>query len=168
MQAGKPRVGAHEKGITYLWMLFLVFLLGIGLGKAMEIQSLVSQRSKEADLLYVGGLYREAIKAYYLSTVDGIYRYPASLDVLLKDSRYPVPKRYIRKLYPDPVTGKPFELIHAPEGGIAGVRSSSIKQPIKKAGFSQEYEVFNAAVSYRDWVFRYEGEQRTSSVRKFR
>ncbi|WP_228200684.1 hypothetical protein [Acinetobacter sp. BIGb0102] len=56
-----------QQGITYLWMLFFVFLLGLGLGKSLEIFSLMDQRQKEQELLYVGKIYREAIRQYYLS-----------------------------------------------------------------------------------------------------
>ncbi len=158
MRVGRNSIRRHEKGIAYLWMLFLVFLLGIGLGKSVEIQSLAAQRSKEADLLYVGGIYKAAIKAYYIASVDGVHRYPDSMDVLLKDPRYPGVKRYLRKLYKDPVTNKPFELIYAAEGGVSGVRSSSSKLPLKQAGFSPEYEGLKSARSYHDWMFMYEGE----------
>ena len=148
---------SRQAGVTYLWMLFLVFLLGLGLGKAVEIQSLVSQRAKEADLLYIGTAYRDAIESYYLSALDGNRRYPASLDVLLKDPRYPATKRHLRKLYLDPITRTPFALVYSPEGGISGVRSTSEKTPIKQAGFASDDQGFQGAKKYQDWQFVYVG-----------
>lgn len=147
----------RQRGVTYLWMLFLVFLLGLGLGKSLEVYSTVVQREKEVELLHVGGLYREAIRQYYLSSPGGVKRYPASLEDLLQDRRYPVVRRYLRRLYPDPVTGDAFVPVLAPEGGIRGVRSSSLGAPLKRAGFDAEEAGFDTASSYHEWVFAPDG-----------
>lgn len=142
-----------QQGVTYLWMLFLVFLLGLGMGKSLEVYSTLVQREKEAELLYVGGLYREAVRQYYLSSPGGVKRYPASLEDLLQDRRYPVMRRYLRRLYPDPVTGAAFMPVLAAEGGIRGVRSESLRRPLKRAGFDPAEEGFERAGSYHEWVF---------------
>lgn len=146
-----------QRGVTYLWMLFIVFLLGLGLGKALDVYSTSIQRQKEADLLYVGGLYREAIRQYYLSSPGSLKIYPASLNDLLKDPRSLATRRYLRQLYPDPVTGQPFTPLTAPQGGIWGVASSSGKKPLKEAGFDDVYFSFTRAESYQGWKFVYEG-----------
>lgn len=142
-----------QQGVTYLWMLFLVFLLGLGMGKSLEVYSTLVQREKEAELLYVGGLYREAVRQYYLSSPGGVKRYPASLEDLLQDRRYPVMRRYLRRLYPDPVTGAAFMPVLAAEGGIRGVRSGGTGRPLRQAGFGAAEAGFERAVSYGDWVF---------------
>lgn len=148
----------HQAGVTYLWMLFLVFLLGLGLGKTLEIQSIASQRAREAQLLYVGGQYRDAIRAYYLAAPDGLLRYPDRLDVLLKDPRFPGMRRYLRQLYLDPMTNKPFDLVMSAEGGISGVRSVSLIRPIKRSGFPSQFVNFENAPDFRSWAFTYQGE----------
>lgn len=146
-----------QRGVTYLWMLFIVFLLGLGLGKALDVYSTSIQRQKEADLLYVGSLYREAIRQYYLSSPGSLKIYPASLSDLLKDPRSLATRRYLRQLYPDPVTGQPFTPLTAPQGGIWGVASRSGKKPLKEAGFDDIYFSFTQAGSYQGWQFVYEG-----------
>lgn len=149
-----------QKGVTYLWMLFLVFLISLGLGKSLEVYSTQIQREQEAELLYVGGLYREAIKIYYQSSPGSVKTYPEKLENLLRDPRHLTTRRYIRKLYPDPLTGMPFNVVLAAEGGIKGVRSTSIKTPVKVAGFANFIEITAPARSYSDWVFLYDGEWR--------
>lgn len=64
MVSGHPHYSG-QRGVGYLFMLLAVFLLSLGLGKTLEIYSTSAQREKEADLVYVGGLYREAIKDYF-------------------------------------------------------------------------------------------------------
>ncbi|WP_410209732.1 hypothetical protein [Aquirhabdus sp.] len=148
----------NQKGIAYLWMLFLIFLFALGLGKTLEVYSTIQQREKEQELLYVGNLYREAIKQYYLSGRDNKV-YPKSLDDLLKDPRHLVVRRYLRELYLDPITNRPFIVILAPEGGIWGVRSSSSVPVIKVSGFGDKYQSFEKAKTYQDWDFIYSGEE---------
>lgn len=149
----------RQRGVAYLWMLFLVFLLGLGLGKSLEVYSTSVQREREADFLYVGGLYRNAIKQFYLGSPGSLRKYPASLEDLLKDPRFPVPRRYLRQLYPDPLTGKEFVAIPAPEGGIWGVRSMSTKRPWRVLGVGETniVPVVNGGGTYQDWQFVYQG-----------
>lgn len=114
-------------------MLLAVFLLSLGLGKTLEIYSTSAQREKETDLVYIGRLYREAIKDYFLSAPGGQHKYPAHLEDLLKDSRHLVTRRYLRRLYLDPMTSQAFAPLIAPQGGIWGVASSSGQIPFKVA-----------------------------------
>ena len=143
-----------QQGITYLWMLFFVFLLSLGLGKSLEVFSLMDQRQKEQELLYVGKIYQEAIRQYYLSGQEK-NKYPPRLEDLLKDPRYLVTRRYIRKLYPDPLTNKDFLPIFSAEGGICGVKSSSEKKPIKIFFKEKKFQEFNNAKSYQQWLFQF-------------
>lgn len=151
------RARQRQAGVTYLWMLFLVFVMGLGMGKALDVYALTQQREKEAELLYVGDVYRQAIQAYYLGSPGGQRRYPQKLEDLLLDRRFITVKRHMRRLYPDPVTGRPFVALQAPDGGIWGVASPSERQPVKVAGFPEQYEAFATAASYRDWQFVYAG-----------
>lgn len=143
-----------QQGITYLWMLFFVFLLGIGLGKSLEVFSLMDQRQKEQELLYVGKIYQEAIRQYYLSGQEE-NKYPAHLEDLLKDSRYIVTRRYIRQLYTDPLTNQDFLPIFSAEGGICGVKSLSGKKPVKNFFKEKDFQEFNNAKSYQQWLFQF-------------
>jgi type II secretory pathway pseudopilin PulG len=145
---------SSERGFTYLSLLIVVALLGGGLAAFGEYHSHAAQREKEADLLFVGGEFRRAISQYYESSPGGHLRYPARLDDLLKDQRFAFNRRYLRKLYADPMTGKPdWGLVESPEGGIMGVYSLSKEDPVKTGNFAFEDRAFEKARGYKDWQF---------------
>jgi len=151
MIVGKCR--QQQQGMVYLWALFLVFLLGLMLGKGLEVYSTLVKREKEADLLYIGNLYRQAIYSYYLSSPGYQKKFPEKLTDLLKDPRYLTNRRYLRQLYRDPMTQQAFTEVMSPEGGIMGVSSSSTKNPIKQGGFTTVNSGFGQAEHYSDWQF---------------
>ena len=151
MPTGRPRRNAG--GFTYLTMLFAVALLGLGLALTGEVWRTAAMRDKEAQLLYVGGQYRNAIGRYYLG---GPAQYPRALEDLLKDSRQAGTERYLRRLYPDPVTGKAeWGLVKTPAGEITGVYSLSDEKPFRTTGFGAGNK-FDGATKYSEWKFVYE------------
>jgi type II secretory pathway pseudopilin PulG len=143
-------VSAREQGFTYLAALFAVAILGGGLALAGEVWETSAKREKEAELLFAGNQYRKAIERYFLS---GQQQYPRALEDLLKDRRRPGTVRYLRKLYPDPLTGKEWGLVKAPDGGILGVHSLSQEKPLKVAGFRVRDATFEGAQKYSEWMF---------------
>ena len=146
-----------ERGFTYVAMLIAVAIIGIGLAGTAEVWSLAHQREKEAELLFVGNQYREAIGRYYDATPGGGKRYPEKLENLLEDNRYPMPRRHLRKLYPDPLTGKAeWGVMEAPDGGIMGVYSLAPGAPLKQAEFANRDRVLNQAPTYGEWRFFHE------------
>ncbi|VTU36652.1 hypothetical protein H6CHR_04758 [Variovorax sp. PBL-H6] len=147
----------HQRGIGYLSLLFALFLVSLGIGKALDVHATRVQREQEAELAYVGAQYREAIKSYYMSAPDGQRKYPRRLVDLLKDPRHLVVRRYLRRLDPDPITSQPFTLLIAPQGGIWGVASRSTKAPLRLR--SPDGVIVNGAAprSYGDWHFVYDG-----------
>ncbi len=149
-------VRGFQGGWGYLGMLFLVFLLSLGLGRTVEIDATLERRDREIELVAVGNLYREAIENYYLSTTAGPRRYPASLEYLLKDPRHLVTRRYLRRNYLDPMTSRPFTALMAPDGGIWGVASASGKKPLRVA-LPEGAMPAEAVRGYRDWQFIYHG-----------
>lgn len=138
------------RGFTYLTALFMVAILAGGLALVGEMWHTSARREKEAELLFVGHEYRKAIERYYLA---GPARYPHSLEELVKDPRQPATARYLRKLYPDPITGKEWALIKAPDDGIWGVHSVSDSAPLKTSGFKARDAGFEGAKRYSDWKF---------------
>src|SRR5687768_16882310 len=70
-----PRAMNAGKGFTYVGFLIFVAIAGAGLAAFAEIASHAAQREKEAELLFRGGQYREAIAAYYRKE----QRYPKAL-----------------------------------------------------------------------------------------
>jgi type II secretory pathway pseudopilin PulG len=144
MSAGK------QKGFTYLGFLLFVALSGAGLVAYSEVASHTAQREKEAELLFRGEQYRDAIASYYKKE----QRYPKALAELLEDKRYPMPVRHLRRLYRDPVTGEDeWGLVEAPGGGVMGVFSRSAEPPIKSGNFSARNLEFGEAATYADWKF---------------
>jgi type II secretory pathway pseudopilin PulG len=141
-----------SRGFTYLTVLFIVALLGGGLALAGEMWHTAAQREKEAELLFIGHQYRSAIERYYLSGPQR--QYPRALEDLLKDARLPETRRYLRRVYADPMTGKAeWGLVKAPDGGILGVHSLSEEAPFKRAHFLRRDATFAGALKYSDWKF---------------
>lgn len=146
---------SRQRGFTYLGALFFVALLGSALALAGELWSTQAQREREEDLLFAGRQIRQAISSYYDSAPAGQQRrFPARLQDLLEDKRWPVPRRHLRRLYVDPMTGAPdWVLLSAPSGGLLGVHSRATRRPLKQSGFEPEEEFFEEARSVADWVF---------------
>ena len=128
---------------------------GAALAAVGELSSFAAQRDREAELLLVGAEFRSAIRGFYERS-PGVKRYPASLEELVEDKRHPVPERYLRRVYPDPMTGKPeWGLVEAPGGGIMGVYSLSEMVPVRTGNFSPDNESFADGRRYSDWKFFY-------------
>ena len=139
------------EGFTYLTVLFMVAILAGGLALVGEVWHTSSMREKEAELLFIGNQYRKAIERYYLAGPQR--QYPRELEHLLRDPRRPGAERYLRRLYADPVTGEPFALLKAPDGGILGVRSTSEEKPLKSGGFKVRDAALEGKATYAEWRF---------------
>ena len=145
-----------QRGFTYLGVMILVMVMGMGLAAFGTIYSQTAQRDKEAELLFVGEQFRAAIQSYYRKS-PGAGVYPKKLEDLVEDKRFPLPMRHLRRIYPDPITGSTdWGLVEMPgNGGIMGVFSRSTEQPIKQANFGAKQQAFEAADSYTKWTFTY-------------
>jgi len=143
----------RQRGFTYLGLLFAVMVIGLMLTVASRVWRTTVQREHETQLLWVGHAYRMAISAYFASG----HRYPATLHDLVIDDRFPVPKHYLRQLYPDPMTGHAdWTLIMTPDqAGIQGVVSTSQGTPIKRDGFDLIDSTFKNKDCYCQWQFIY-------------
>jgi type II secretory pathway pseudopilin PulG len=143
----------RNRGFTYLTVLFIIAVLTAGLALVGEVWETAAKREKETQLLFVGNEYRKAITRYYLA---GKNQYPRALEDLLKDPRQPGTVRYLRRLYPDPLTGSAeWGIVKAPDGGIAGVYSLSEDKPLKTANFKVRDAGFDGAQAYSAWKFIY-------------
>jgi type II secretory pathway pseudopilin PulG len=150
-------------GLVLIALLVFVFLASFAAMVAAESWTLALQREREAELLFIGGEFRDAIRAYYFAS-PGAQRYPRRLDELLEDERFPSVRRHLRRVYRDPMTGKrDWVLIEAPGGGIMGVHSRSREGALKTANFSDANRDLEGKASYADWKFVFQPAPVTAS-----
>lgn len=139
------RTGSGEAGILYLALLFSIVLIGIATAVAAPLWRTMVQREKEAELLFRLNEFDRAIEAYK-KLHNGL---PQKLEDLLEDKTQLQTRRYLRRIYPDPMTGKPdwvLEYQVDPAGvasGIKDVRSRSTEVGMKRIRGKGE--------RYRDW-----------------
>lgn len=143
---------ARAGGFTYIGLLILVAMIGVALTLVSEMWITAQKRDKEQELLFVGNQFRRAL-AMYRANGGG---YPRELQDLIKDPRVPGVRRYLRKIYRDPITGDPeWGLLrtNGTDGFITGVYSLSEAAPIKQAEFSLADADFEKKSKYSEWVF---------------
>lgn len=147
----RPRRSAS--GFTYIGLLVLVALIGLMLSAAGEVVATAAQRERETQLLWVGQQYRAGIARYWQQKRT----YPQSLEELLgAGTDAPVQVRFLRRLYPDPMTNAvDWTLVPAPNGGIMGIASRSKRVPLKTGRFDPGEQEFEKASAYADWQFTF-------------
>lgn len=149
------RRGAPAAGFVMLAVLIFIALFGAISAAVVSAGAALARRAAEEDLLFVGSQFRNAIRSYYESGAGGL-RYPLSLEDLLRDKRFPGITRHLRRIYPDPLTGRDdWELMRSPEGGIMGVASKAPGTPLKTENFAPEFDQFRGKSRYADWGFTF-------------
>lgn len=154
----------HTYGFTYLSVLILLTIIAIASTATLEVASLHQRRAAEEELLEIGLEFRNALLSYADATPAGqAQRAPKILTDLIKDPRYPTTRRYLRKLYADPITGKEeWGTVLSPDGkGIIGMYSLSTQKPIKIANFEPALQDFAGKAAYHDWKFMIAPQQLT-------
>lgn len=162
MVRGAPRC-ARARGFGYVGLIVLVAILSVSATGALQAGAVVQRRDAELALLRIGAEYQRALDRYAAMTPVGQPRTPRKLDDLLADRRYPVPVRHLRRLYPDPLTGKTTWGTVAGSidpRGIVAIYSLAPGRPIKVANFSDDMVHLEHKRTYREWKFmsREEGE----------
>ncbi len=145
-------------GFTYVGLLIAVAIMGLLLTVVGRVWKTTEQREREAQLLWIGQQYRLAIASYYAHGRG----FPGALTDLVQDERFPIPQHHLRRLYPDPMTGKAdwTPVLTADGQGIMGVASSSNGVPIKRKGFDVTEAGFEDAECYCAWQFIYTPRRR--------
>ena len=153
-RAGRPCCFDREAGVTYLFLMFALVLIGLSTTIAAKQWKTMVQRELEADLLAKGIEIQNALAFYSATMKAGRVMpgevYPQSLVELTR-----LPKPYLRKAYVDPMSHGDWEYLKSPTGGIMGVRSKSRETPLKKHDFPQAVRHFEGRPSYHDWIFQH-------------
>ncbi len=86
-----------ESGVVFIWILVSFFVIAVLLVAAAQPASIVAKREKEAELVFRGEEYTEAIRLFQQEHGGA---YPTKLKQLLQQG--PKKHRYIRRLYRNP------------------------------------------------------------------
>jgi len=144
----------NERGVTYLFLMFAIVLIGLSTTVAAKQWKAMVQRELEADLLSKGIEIQSALALYSATMKAGRVTpaevYPQSLAELTR-----LPKPFLRKAYADPMSHGNWEYVRSPTGGIMGVRSKSRGTPFKKHDFPQVVRHLEGRASYHDWIFQH-------------
>ena len=93
------------RGFTYLGLLILLAVLGLVGAAGLKMGTLMQRAAAEEELLEIGAQFQDALRSYAAATPPGQKTQPATLHDLLRDPRFPSPRRHLRKIFVDPVTG---------------------------------------------------------------
>ena len=150
-----------QHGAVLLLLLVMVVILGLSAGVAGQSWRDTMQRAREAELIWRGTQYLQAIESYYSVKHGPQQMFPAKLEFLLRDPRSPQVVRHLRKLYSDPMTGEDWELVKDPAERIIGVRSTSSLEPFRKEGFVEPLKKLNGKDAYSEWEFVFEPPEKS-------
>ena len=109
----------NARGFGYLGLLFFVAITAAALAALGQAWSTAAQRERERELEFRGGEIARAIASYAKVAPDGAGSFPHRLEDLLKDGRGPKLRYHLRRLYPDPFTGR-IDWMLLPEAGQPG------------------------------------------------
>lgn len=142
-----------QRGMLLLGTLVMLAVIAatgvhVGMGFGQE-----RARADEEELLFVGEQYRQAIESYWRASPGGIRSWPTRLEDLLADTRFPQPRRHLRKLFRDPLAPDRDWGLVTLGTGIVGVYSRADGEPWRRSGFPQRQSRFAEARSYEDWKF---------------
>ena len=136
------------RGIVYPMLLGAILIIGVATAGVAELWTTQIKREKEQELLFRLGEIRRAIVRYRADH----NRLPKELKDLLDDRTQLQTRRYLRRLYTDPMTGKAdwsLKLVVDRAGvvsGIEDVHSTSAAKPLKSLpGKNAE------GSTYKDW-----------------
>jgi type II secretory pathway pseudopilin PulG len=130
--------------VVLLSVLAVLLISSLAAGAAVGLAQTVARREREAQWMFVGTQYQNAIAAYCDNQPPGGARaLPQRLQDLVQDFRFQPARTHLRQLYPDPLAPEAGWLTVRNEHGIVGVRSRSDARPWRK-GLGERYS---------DWRF---------------
>ena len=129
------RNGRPQRGFTYVGLLIAVAVIAAGSATVLGARANLQLRDNEAELLAIGREFRQALQAYAEATPVGQPTAPKELAELLRDPRYPGVRRHLRRIYPDPLTGRnDWGIERSPDGRISGIHSLSPTPTLRHTG----------------------------------
>lgn len=150
-----------QGGFTYLGLVILLAILGLVAAAGIKMGSLMQRAAAEEELLEIGAQFSEALRSYAAATPQGKPQQPPALQDLLKDPRFPNPRRHLRKIFVDPMTGKAeWGIVWlGDKAGVLGVYSLSEAKPLKVANFDIRFQNMENKEKISDWKFGMAGGQ---------
>lgn len=144
-QQAPRRVRVRTGGFTYLMLLWWVALSGLMLAALAQSWVLDARRAREAELVWRGEQFRQAIEAYASVPVgEGQSHLPRRLEDLLEDRRSGELQRHLKRIWPDPMTGRTEWGLVREGDGITGVHSLSTARPLNAP---------EGVLRYEQWTF---------------
>lgn len=148
--------GSRQSGFTYVALLFVLAVFGMGAAWIGETSSRTAQRERERELVEIGLRMQAAIRSYYLSAPGSVRSFPRDFDDLEFDQRYVGVKRHLRRLERDPIANSfDWGVVRASDGGIAGVYSRSDATPLTTPGITIGLFEVPPGNRYSNWKFAY-------------
>jgi type II secretory pathway pseudopilin PulG len=144
---------SRQRGFLLVGVLVAFSLLALGGALVAQRLSDQRQREKELELLFIGEQFRCAILSYWKESPTGAHSWPVKLEDLLEDRRFPTPRRHLRQIYVDPISGSRSWGLVNQGAALVGVYSEAPGVPFRQAGFTPVQKGFDGASRYADWRF---------------
>jgi type II secretory pathway pseudopilin PulG len=146
----RPRrvASGSPRGIVYPMLLGSILVIGLATAGVAELWTTQVKREKEEELLFRLGEIRRGIVRYRADH----NRLPKELKDLLDDRTQLQTRRYLRRLYTDPMTGKAdwnLKLVADRTGAVSGiedVHSRSAEKPFRSLPGKPA-----DSTTYKDW-----------------
>lgn len=129
------------RGVIYPILLISILVIGVATAGVAQLWTTQVKREKEEELLFRLGEFRRAIARYRADH----NRLPRELADLLESKTQLQTRRYLRRIYSDPLTGKAdwkLDLLADRDGTVAGIRdvhSRAEGKPLKVVALKNNY-----------------------------
>jgi type II secretory pathway pseudopilin PulG len=152
-----------DHGYVLIILMMVVLVLAIGLTVAVPVLQTEMKREKEAELIFRGRQYVEAVRLFQMKTPG---RFPSSLRELQE-------KKLIRRLYKDPMTdsgewnvvlplGEPGQagsesaqmVLVAPESALPSIHNPAVLGVVSSST-QKSIKLYYDQASYDKWLFYY-------------